>query len=300
MSPSAVRRYALRLRQAGGGVDARVERYGPADPLAVAVGRAPEDAPRLAGLIFSICPMAQTAAALGALEAISGRPPAGAKAREALVLAEAVAGAVWRAGMTQAELLDRQPLIEPVRGAREAVEALRSALFQTDWRQIGGVEPRVDKTAAQTAAARLRNALDAAAPVCKAVQDRVQAFDLASYFLAQTHHAEALMDQLEVALALADQGAPRGLTFVSDGTGEAEIPTARGPLRHVIEVRQGQIATWRAEAPTDKNFADGGPVELAAKHLSAGPDLADRARWLVAAFDPCAPVEVIEEEAVHA
>jgi len=308
VSPAGVRRYALHLREDGDAVSARVARMGPADPLAVAIGRPPEDAPRLAGLIFSLCPMAQTAAALGALEAVAGREPAGAQAREALVLAEAVAGAVWRTGMTQAELLGRAPLIDPVRRAREAVSDLVRALFADDWRRIGGVTPRVDRNAATACAKRLRNAHAATRPLADAVIQQAGTIglggadrppSLAPYFAAQDVYAEDLLDRLDAAIAAAREDAA-GLIFVDDGDGAAEIATARGPLRHTIRIRNGVIERWRAEAPTDKNFAPGGPLETAAARLAPGAGLAVRARWLIAAFDPCAPAEVLEKEAVDA
>ena len=76
--------------------------------------------------------------------------------------------------------------------------------------------------------------------------------------------------------------------------------TARGRLRHQVQVQEGKIEDWQVVAPTDWNFAPSGSLVQYLNGLQTkAPD--STAKWLVAALDPCAPCAVVlEEELAHA
>jgi len=71
-----------------------------------------------------------------------------------------------------------------------------------------------------------------------------------------------------------------------DGTGQATVETARGALSHKVAIRQGKIASYQISAPTEANFAPGGPV--VAGLLGAREEkIESAARLHVLAIDPC-------------
>ncbi|MGF1462680.1 MAG: nickel-dependent hydrogenase large subunit [Maricaulaceae bacterium] len=310
--------------------DAWVTPLGPANPLAVARGRSTQDGVELAALLFPVCPRAQGLAALRAAEAALGLPvsPQADQARERLALAEAVAQAVWRAALTWPSLLGAAPDPAPVQTARAASAALERALFDGPWQVLGGVEPRDGGADARQAIADLGAALDAVAAQAEAVtraaeaqtlslgaasplQDRIAeraltpdavcleespralAADdetrLAARFRAQHRHARTLWARLR-------DGTPPTTSATkpggASGVGLGVVMTARGRLRHIMRIDAGRIADWRADAPTDWNFAPRGPVAQALKTAAAGAQ-PETARWILTAFDPCAPFEVV-------
>ncbi|MEM9168470.1 MAG: nickel-dependent hydrogenase large subunit [Pseudomonadota bacterium] len=130
---------------------------------------------------------------------------------------------------------------------------------------------------------------------------------LSDWYTAQRRHLCALADRV-VALSAAvvagaaaadDEAAVHNAAAVGEpggsGAGLGVAMTARGRLRHIVELDGGRIVRWRADAPTDWNFADRGPVALAASRLRPDADLDRCARLLVGAFDPCAPCAVVVE-----
>ncbi|MGF1455716.1 MAG: hypothetical protein ACFB6R_10100 [Alphaproteobacteria bacterium] len=134
------RRYMLDLADQGGAVRARVRQSGDAGLARVGLGRPAVEAPRLAGLLFSLCPRAQTTAALRAVEQAAGvaLAPGQAAAREAVLLGEGVAASVWRMAVTWPTLTGGTMDAAPVRAAREAADALLADLFDGPWAEPGG------------------------------------------------------------------------------------------------------------------------------------------------------------------
>lgn len=363
-SPPQSRRYVLRLAEEQSGVRARVERHGPDNPLAVGVGRPAGQAPVIAGLLFAACPHAHGVAALRALEqaAETTLPPGQAAAREAIVLAEALAASLWRFALSWPALppLDgsstaQAPDPASVKAARDAAQNLTHALFPAGWTRIGGAPLGHDLHGARIAARDLtqvvetalasRNALPvhadairlaplrsppvlddldtafhsaAADPMETAREETPRALSalralraaalpdsqatptsLAPWFAAQQAHTNALARALHTCLGTLVPDAPVSSQPAASGQGVGIAMTARGRLRHAISLKAGKITDWRATAPTDWNFAPGGPVERTAQRLVPGARLHKEGQWLVAAFDPCAVCHV-ELEAGHA
>lgn len=75
------------------------------------------------------------------------------------------------------------------------------------------------------------------------------------------------------------------------GSGTGVVDTARGPLAHAIELTEGRVVAWRTVAPTEWTFHPEGVVREALLGAPA-EDLVRRARWLIAALDPCVPCAV--------
>lgn len=171
---ASARAYALALEPAGSALRAVVRREGPDQPVTVALGRPAADAAPLAALLHPLCPIAHAAAALGAIESAYRREPLNGGqggARATLVLAEAATMAVFRAGVAWAGLLGRPPLVDPVRRARAALEALNAALFVGEWRRVGGAPLRLDAAGIAAALRDLDAAASAAQPIADAVVD---------------------------------------------------------------------------------------------------------------------------------
>lgn len=311
-----IRSYALTLRVHGERLSASVARTGPADPLGVALGRPATEAPRLAMALFPICPSAHAASVRRALSSINGASHV-TDEDDALVLAEAAAGAIWRSGVTRAGLLGLPAAAGPVRTARAAFENLlrgrtsvtdAARILRSAWTATAEINARAVECArtitlrpASNAPPRLTEPLDQPGRPGEAAFEATPRPDgpaprnLAAWFQAQDAYAEEILARFEAA-----QIRPVAEVNVRDGESRGLALTARGPLRHCIEIEDGRIAAWRADAPTDWNFAPGGPVEAHAVRLEPGEDLEVRAQWLLAAFDPCAPASAHILEAAHA
>lgn len=129
--------------------------------------------------------------------------------------------------------------------------------------------------------------------------------------VARDAHGAGLLARLEARLAdldalpqeiLAagdDLAACAGAPYApeADGTGEATVETARGPLTHRVALQAGRIDSYAIDAPTDANFAADGVVALGLADVAA-PDVAalKRAAELhVMAVDPCVSCTVAVE-----
>jgi uptake hydrogenase large subunit len=146
MTPGALRQYELLLRPGDAGLSATLSRHGPSNVLELAHGRTLDESVRLAGMFFPICPRAHQAAALDAAEHAAGviLPDGQATAREALVLAEAVAACVWRGGLNWPKLIAAPALHESVKKAREASQEIETHLFEDKWARAGGAKLKID------------------------------------------------------------------------------------------------------------------------------------------------------------
>lgn len=311
---TALRRYAVRARLSDGRLDASIIREGPLNPLAVGVGRPAADAPRLAALLFPLCPHAHRAAAERALEDAAGLTPDPAHdaARAIAVLSEALAAAIWRMGVDWPARRGAPARLEAVKAARDGAAALlagdaagRVALAHA----LAAVEEEAAPILAHARGLHLRGPGDACSPAeetPRLLDDpggfaAATATDLSPWFTAQARHARMLSRELDAACAAHDRkrrGAAASSTAICDAvdatsvTGAGAAMTARGRVRHMITLEAGRIMSWRAIAPTDVNFAPQGPLAHWARRLIATADPADALAWLVAAFDPCAPCAI--------
>jgi len=134
------RSYVLRLNADGCHPSPSLVCRGPENVLSVLNGRRVEDGVKLAGLLFPICPRAHQSAALRAAEAAMGINinPGQAAARQAIVLAEAIAACVWRSALDWPRLMGEPGLPEPVRRARAASDGLVRAIYPGEWARPGG------------------------------------------------------------------------------------------------------------------------------------------------------------------
>lgn len=80
------------------------------------------------------------------------------------------------------------------------------------------------------------------------------------------------------------------------GRGCGAVETARGRLAHWVRLENGRIADFRTVAPTEWNFAAGGPLAHGLEGIRAGEDLPARAGLLVAALDACVACTVTVEQ----
>lgn len=129
--------------------------------------------------------------------------------------------------------------------------------------------------------------------------------------VARDAHGAGLLARLEARLADLDAlpqeilaaadalAACAGATHApeANGTGEATVETARGPLIHRVKLQAGRIDSYAIDAPTDANFAADGVVALGLADAAA-PDMAalKRAAELhVMAVDPCVTCSVAVE-----
>nr|WP_255635576.1 nickel-dependent hydrogenase large subunit [Azospirillum sp. 412522] len=118
---------------------------------------------------------------------------------------------------------------------------------------------------------------------------------LARLFAARLADLIELPRRMEAAIATlrpADPG-PAGTCGPGDGCGVAE--TARGRLAHWLRLDgDGRLAEARMVAPTDWNFAAGGPLArgLAGAGARDRDDAVERVRLLVAMLDPCVACDI--------
>ena len=126
---------------------------------------------------------------------------------------------------------------------------------------------------------------------------------LAGRLLAQALDAAFLVTAEPSAAVTGDDwkaGAKAGPDRRPAGEGIGWAMTARGPLLHRV-VLDGVDAVkakrWDVLAPTDWHFGPHGPVARALGSLDGTMD-AERVRFLVAGFDPCAAWSVVEAEGI--
>lgn len=330
--------YTLVLSRTG--EPARVERSGAREPTRVGVGRTPAEVTRLAGLLFPVCAIAQSAAALRASESAAAimLPKGQAAARETLVLAEAVTGCIWRAALSWPQLLEKAPDPAPVQHARRALDQVRISLFPGNWAVPGGSALKIDPEGLANALILLQQQVDRLRPTADKVIDAAKSFGariplncpplgdrvndlsiqphgateetprtvqatsaevacVADWFAAQASHADTLLDMLGDTSRQVVADASVSMPTRANGTGLGIAMTARGRLRHMIELENGTTTAWKAAAPTDWNLAQGSLLSQLAESARSEAEV----QWMIAAADPCAPCSVtFETEAAHA
>ncbi|MCG5242955.1 nickel-dependent hydrogenase large subunit, partial [Azospirillum doebereinerae] len=136
-------------------------------------------------------------------------------------------------------------------------------------------------------------------PLVVSVAER-HGFGLAALLAARLADMAALPRHMAEATGRVRPAVPAVAFLVSaaPGVGCGVVETARGRLAHWLRLGpDGRIADFRAVAPTEWNCAADGPLARGLAALPAGPDLAERARLLVALRDPCVACTVTLEEA---
>ncbi len=280
-------------------------------------GKTPEEMCESIGRVFSLCGMAQTVAALTAVEAAFGivPDPRVVAARNAARRAEMLTQIVTRLALHWPRVLGLPLAPEAVRVAMAAERAIEAEVLGDGWRRPGAGTPggATDAPAVDVAALvdPLMQALGArgienygALPEGATPEHGV----LTAYWetervaRARTDHGAGLAARLaaaEVALKtlpeeiradLAASGpAPPRAASRDTGDGTATVETARGPLTHRVTIEAGLVTRCRTEAPTEPNFAQAGPVAAGLAGAAADPVAAE---LHVLAIDPCVACRV--------
>lgn len=156
-----------------------------------------------------------------------------------------------------------------------------------DWPRLMGEAPRAQAFAAWRAARHSRDTLvEATRQVSAALPAQGEAADRRAAFAAA---ARALQDDLPYPWG--SDGSPAA------GQGEAWVHTARGRLRHGLQLADGRVARWQVDAPTDRNFADErGIVERLPASLPSIEAARRAVERAVLLLDPCVPytVEIVD------
>ncbi|MEO1015738.1 MAG: nickel-dependent hydrogenase large subunit [Pseudomonadota bacterium] len=246
---------------------------------------------------------------------LSGAPSSPGPVRAARAASEDILRAVyaddWARLGGAAVRLDPPALAQSVHALRGAVAALGEASVFLPANDADAFDVALDGTRPLGEAiwrAELTEAASGLEETPRALHliGEVASAPVAAWYLAQHRHLLALTEDLATLSDILEPSAALDvLPRDHAGTGLGVAITARGRLRHAVSIENGRIADWRAAAPTDWNFAAGGPVARAARRLAPGPGLQTRARRLVGAFDPCAPCGVVvaanlRGEAAHA
>lgn len=265
------------------------------------VGQNPDAAVRLIPHLYALCAEAQRVTARAALAAAEGRSAACDAIDTRLLWLEVLHENLWR-------LLLDWPVACGLPAAREEFAAWRSARLGVD----GNAATRrlIEETLCPLVE-RCRIVLDDRGVAPTWPQLEVAAWlawwrapagerpaiacttDIAAAYLAR------VADVARAAAAL-EAGQPFPLAAAGgDGLGVAQTLTARGVLTHAIALRDGKVARYHLEAPTDASFA--GPAKLAALLADRRYATAEAARQgleaAILALDPCLPYQVEWQDA---
>lgn len=283
-------------------LSAQAER--PLGVLRLLQGRPLAEGLRWLTLMFPLCGMAHGLAALTAVEAALACPvdPAHGQARRLLLAADVAAAHQWRCALDWPALAGREPDVAALAAARRRTEAVALALYPAgDALQPGGgrLQPDAGRLAALAEAAEaedprqrlaaLQSALGAAmrgtdAALLPAIQQRLHA--MADAVIAQRAALHALLSS-PPATADPRVSNPAGLVH-----GSAEVETARGPLGYHVSLADGLWRECQIEAPIDRLFAAEGEAGAWLQRLRRAADPVAATRWMIAALDPCAGVQI--------
>ncbi|MDO9709324.1 hypothetical protein [Paracraurococcus lichenis] len=305
---------------------ARLVSSRPAAIGAVLVGRRPAEALAILPRLFALCGEAHAAAARAALHRRRVTP-----AEQRRVLAEMLDSHGWNVLLAWPALLGEPPRREALLALRRAAAVLRGgdlparrgALREAEALLAAEgllVPPGIEAWAAATTAPAARlvravldgglagfgatppdlaeagPALDAAGADALAAIVARHGHGLLARLARRLWALAALPRRLAAVLEAEDAAEPD----VPDGDGEGSAETARGRLRHRLRIEGGTVRDWQVTAPTDLNFHPDGPALRGLLGAAAGPDLAARAAWHLAALDPCVPATVRVEAPAHA
>lgn len=265
------------------------------------VGQNPDAAVRLVPHLYALCSEAQRVTARAALAAAEGRRAACDAIDTRLLWLEVLHENLWR-------LLLDWPVACGLPAAREEFAAWRSARLGVDG---NGATRRLIEATLCPLVERCRIVLDDRGVAPAWPQLDVAAWldwwrtaagerpaltsttDIAAAYLAR------VADVARAAAAL-ESSQPFPLAAAGgDGIGVAQTLTARGVLTHAITLRDGKVARYHLEAPTDASFAR--PEKLAALLVDRPYATADAARQgleaAILALDPCLPYQVEWQDA---
>jgi coenzyme F420-reducing hydrogenase alpha subunit len=296
----------------GADIDAvELHLHRPLQVLAGLHGRPVDECLRLLPLLFPLC---GTAHALSALQAVEAAlhvelEPAQRVARTALAMADATAAHVWRTCIDWPQLLDRAVDATQVARARRLVAQIAAALYPGgDWRRVGGGGLNPDPEAlanARAELAELRGAFDLATALSASHRGLRAALAgagdewlprLAAGFDAMADAAVASFDALDAQLRALPDLRVTSQSFAAatadSGRGSGSAETARGELRYRVDIAAGHVAACSMIAPTDRAFADHGPVAQLLQQLKRADQPLLAVRWILAAFDPCIEVRI--------
>lgn len=282
------------------------------------------------GRVFSLCGTAQTVAALTATEAALGYPPApGAQAvRDLARLAEMLTQTTMRLALHWPRALGLALRPDLLRGCLAAEAAIAAGVLGPDWRAPGAGVPVPAQGLSETLGAldmQLQAAdpgavlaealaglgLDAygtlpegMAPEAGALRRCWEHETVAAVRAAQGAGLAARLAAARAELALLPLQMIEALDAISPeparapsrqtGHGEAVVETARGPLTHRLTVDNGIVTACVTEAPTEANFAPGGPATAGLVGQAANRQAAE---LHVLAIDPCVAARVEFEDA---
>lgn len=316
----------VRARAEGGRIaQVVIESRRPAEVARVFEGKPVDAVCAGVGRVFSLCGTAQTIAALTAAEAALGIAPAPGvlAARRLARRAEMLTQTAMRLALHWPRALGLEMRPELVRACLDAEATIASHALGADWRRPGAGLAAPDDTLQEALSAldTLLQEADPGAALAEALAGRgLDAFGALPDGMAPEAGALArTWDHETVATIRAAHGAGLAARLAASraelsllplmmiealdaivpepardpardsGEGEAVVETARGPLTHRLTVTGGVVAGFTIDAPTEANFATGGPVE--AGLLGAAPDpLA--AELHVLAIDPCVAATV--------
>lgn len=303
-------------------------------PAASFVGVSAADVPARAALLYALCPVSQQLAAEGALAAAAGDIRGADRLRSCALLAEHYREnlrslivswpgaapdketlAVLRAALAAAQGLERLAP-EEIRARLDVMDACAAKLgFATKtqvpspglWGRSGEPIP----------AATLEG--DPVLLVDEAMSDEAVFGALASGRPAPAGglRATTLKQMLDARAAaigtslaqlrdLLDGGCTPPLWSSSSlgrGVGAAAVVSPRGRLFHVARLDAGgRVVAYRTLSPTDRAFADDGPLaqSLVGLRVGSGEDAMRRIERIAAVYDPCQAVHVTVRESVHA
>ncbi|MFG1373316.1 nickel-dependent hydrogenase large subunit [Xanthobacter oligotrophicus] len=330
-APATLRRLTIALDQRAGREGAETWRFGREsgpDPAQALVGRTPQEAARLAPLVFNLCGAAHGLAAAAALGLPTTADEA-AMAREtvrdhALAMLHA-----WPEALGEAP--DRAALGLLARPGRTEDFATALVGQGADLSSFSPAELDAWLQEAPTATARLlarlRRDIDPAEG--RAWLPELTAQDVAAALgpapasgagqLRETGALGRVAHTPLVAALLAGEGPslfvrllarlvdclaalkPEVVSSADLPSGLGIAPAARGLLGHGARVEAGRVAAYRILSPSAWNLAPGGLLERAFAALTPGP----RTRWLapllVSAINPCVPVTLsFAEDLAHA
>ena len=322
-----VKSYTLQIADwMDNGHRASMERVGPDQIVIVAEGRPTAIVGQMAAMLHPICPNAHAVAALRAAEKAMEHfvPDEAEKGREIAITVERVVSSLWRLALVWPKIAGLDEMPGPLAAAMGLQRSIMQDIFPADWRYLGGRKPEAIKdstllvvdslsgTASElfdSAAEIIQSAPDIDIP--KSHQAMALGDDITNHSFQPSTHArfesqvsdrptsvkqlledqlagtKALVATLKDALTNPSLPADQDRGFKLDGIGFGFALTARGRLRHQIAVDKDLIRNWRVDAPTDWNFAPGGPVEIAVQQIPF-----DDLGWLVMAFDPCMPCTI--------
>lgn len=317
---------AIMLTRDGGAVRAAVDRPPAADAGRLLVGRPPEEAARMAGMMFNLCAAAQEGAARAALGLASAPGVVAAMARETARDHALKLMVQWPVTLGLAP--DRAGLAA---AAAAGGKALAAALFGTRGapRDMAGL--RRWAAAGETAAARAFAAVlhwdadwgraatalwapDGAAPAVDFARAEIGGRPVETG-LAARRAGEPLLRDIEsaqgrgilwrLAARLADaallaEGPPPAPAALAPGLGWAAA--ARGSLLVGAGVEGDRVAAFARLTPTDAALHPQGALARVLAALPADPaaPLHAVASMAVEGVDPCMPWRLTIREAAHA